>query len=322
MDDVLGSNVGSIAVPLAAGGISSMGPRSTAGVRTGLAGANMAMRAQMQREEAQQQQRIQELFSSAIEPTGSQSSDAASVPATPGDADQIGSVRNLALRYGARSGDASTVFSTLTRLKDISDKWDQPMKVHGSLMSREGDVLGSAPVRAPFRSGAGGTYSTVTGSMTESPATEAKTAQGGQIADARVKDYLGKTDLSGSRAKQAEAAAESHRARVKLIEVQINQAIKSLEEGTDPKGNRMSRENRLKVLHELMSNPDVQENPEQMKRLSYIATSLELEMAGPDYDATDEGSDNPDAVDAAVPSHETKKKGKVLYYDPNSGGVR
>jgi len=249
---------------------------------------------------------------------------AASAGSTPPDIDQIQSTMNLAKQTVAAGGMKTipSFLSAATRLADMATKYEQPVKVDGSLMSRGGEVLGTAPVRDPYRVQGGNVLDTTTGEASMAPAQQADLARKTRLDNTRIQEILGRDKLNTKRGTTEDLRAQK-------MEVEIQRIVDEIAAGSS----EFSKEgitSQLTRINDLEANP---ETTEEQKQLLLKAKEGLLERLAAMYEATQEGaSDNdPDSAEGntvaeggMVPSHSgsglrATKTGQVYDYVPGQG---
>lgn len=179
MDKMMSSKVGSVAVPLAAGaGAAFGGPQ-------GARGMSMALGAMQMQQQLREQQRISELLSKEFEPPDVTSTDSVIAGRQNPSSGEIDGMRRLGQVF-AQTGDIDGALKVMKEIANISS----PMEVTkgSSLMSRTGELLGTAPIPDPFRiqGSENQVIDQTNGNVIPTPATLDRSARGWALADSDI----------------------------------------------------------------------------------------------------------------------------------------
>jgi hypothetical protein len=248
---------------------------------------------------------------------------AAGAGTTPPEASRVGDYMDQLNALGAQGGMAAmpTVVRGLTSMNNTLTKYEQPREVDGSLMSSSGEVLGTAPVRDPYRQGDGNIYSTTTGESAVSAAEVARQAQNQPYADIRVSEL-------GARKGLADERSATERSKQAFSEAKISKILAEIEAGFQKGGGREGATLQLDRLYGLLNNPEATEESKGriwkwITRIESAQASMKQADEATKGDGTEEGSASNTAEGTTVASHktglQTSQTGQVYDYVPGQG---
>jgi hypothetical protein len=302
MDKMMSSKVGSVAVPLAAGAGAAFGGRQ------GASGMSMALQAIQQQQQLQEQQRIGELFAKEFEAPDTTATDSTIANRQNPSPSEIDGLRRMG-QFFARSGDTQSALRVMKQISDISS----PIEVDGSLMSRTGDVLGSAPVRDPYRIQGSGNQviNQADGTVQTTPWTEFEGQRLSALAGSRMA-------VDESRIGANEALVGQRNAQADLAASKAENLVKSggSEKSADPIVQKAKLAETMKKIQDVLDMGDMDQG--QREVLRQWLESLANEWSALD-EATGKGEDDERTAEEAgidlIASHNDTMQGKVYNFD-------